>query len=56
VWCGSESGTSLKSVNPSSENGEFPTLVHAVRFTEPIACETGEVVERDGFVCCDVLP
>jgi hypothetical protein len=25
-------------------------------FAEPIVCETGEVVERDGFVFCDVLP
>jgi uncharacterized protein (TIGR00290 family) len=44
-------------VDPCGENGEFHTFVHAGPiFTEPIACETGEVVERDGFVFCDVLP
>jgi uncharacterized protein (TIGR00290 family) len=42
-------------VDPCGENGEFHTFVHAGPiFTEPIACETGEVVERDGFVFCDV--
>jgi uncharacterized protein (TIGR00290 family) len=44
-------------VDPCGENGEFHTFVHAAPiFTEPIACETGEVVERDGFVFCDVIP
>jgi uncharacterized protein (TIGR00290 family) len=44
-------------VDPCGENGEFHTFVHAGPiFTEPIACETGEVVERDGFVFCDVIP
>jgi uncharacterized protein (TIGR00290 family) len=44
-------------VDPCGENGEFHTFVHAGPiFTEPIACETGEVVEREGFVFCDVLP
>ncbi|HXM86873.1 MAG TPA: ATP-binding protein, partial [Solirubrobacteraceae bacterium] len=43
------------SVDPCGENGEFHTFVHAGPvFTEPIACEPGEVVERDGFVFCDV--
>jgi uncharacterized protein (TIGR00290 family) len=45
------------SVDPCGENGEFHTFVHAGPiFTEPIACETGEVVEREGFVFCDVIP
>ncbi|HSZ70185.1 MAG TPA: ATP-binding protein [Solirubrobacteraceae bacterium] len=45
------------SVDPCGENGEFHTFVHAGPiFAEPIACATGEVVERDGFVFCDVVP
>jgi uncharacterized protein (TIGR00290 family) len=44
------------SVDPCGENGEFHTFVHAGPiFSEAIACETGEVVEREGFVFCDVL-
>ena len=44
------------SVDPCGENGEFHTFVHAGPiFSEPIACETGEVVEREGFVFCDVI-
>jgi uncharacterized protein (TIGR00290 family) len=44
-------------VDPCGENGEFHTFVHAGPiFAEPIACETGEVLERDGFVFCDVIP
>ncbi len=43
------------SVDPCGENGEFHTFVHAGPiFAEPVACETGDVVERDGFVFCDV--
>jgi uncharacterized protein (TIGR00290 family) len=42
-------------VDPCGENGEFHTFVHAGPiFAEPIACETGEIVERDGFVFCDL--
>jgi uncharacterized protein (TIGR00290 family) len=45
------------SVDPCGENGEFHTFVHAgPGFVEPVACETGDVVERDGFVFCDVTP
>jgi uncharacterized protein (TIGR00290 family) len=45
------------SVDPCGENGEFHTFVHAGPiFTEPIACETGDVVERGGFVFCDLTP
>jgi uncharacterized protein (TIGR00290 family) len=44
-------------VDPCGENGEFHTFVHdGPIFAESIACETGEVVEREGFVFCDVLP
>ncbi len=45
------------SVDPCGENGEFHTFVHAGPiFAEPVACEPGEVVEREGFVFCDLLP
>jgi uncharacterized protein (TIGR00290 family) len=45
------------SVDPCGENGEFHTFVHAGPiFAEPIACKTGDVVQRDGFVFCDVTP
>ncbi|MBS1868909.1 MAG: ATP-binding protein [Actinobacteria bacterium] len=44
-------------VDPCGENGEFHTFVHAGPvFGAPIAVETGAVVERDGFVYCDILP
>jgi uncharacterized protein (TIGR00290 family) len=44
-------------VDPCGENGEFHTFVHAGPiFAEPIACTSGEVVERDGFVFCDLIP
>jgi uncharacterized protein (TIGR00290 family) len=44
-------------VDPCGENGEFHTFVSAGPiFAEPIACATGEIVERDGFVFCDLTP
>ncbi len=44
-------------VDPCGENGEFHTFVSAGPiFSAPVACETGEVVEREGFVFCDLLP
>jgi uncharacterized protein (TIGR00290 family) len=44
-------------VDPCGENGEFHTFVHdGPLFQNPIACRPGEVVTRDGFVYCDVLP
>jgi uncharacterized protein (TIGR00290 family) len=44
-------------VDPCGENGEFHTFVrNAPGFSRPIAADIGEVVERDGFVFCDVLP
>jgi uncharacterized protein (TIGR00290 family) len=45
------------SVDPCGENGEFHTFVWgAPMYREPISCRTGEVVTRDGFVYCDVVP
>jgi uncharacterized protein (TIGR00290 family) len=44
-------------VDPCGENGEFHTFVSAGPiFAAPIACKTGEIVERDGFVFCDLTP
>jgi uncharacterized protein (TIGR00290 family) len=44
-------------VDPCGENGEFHTFVHAGPiFDAPITCSQGEVVERDGFVFCDLVP
>jgi uncharacterized protein (TIGR00290 family) len=45
------------SVDPCGERGEFHTFVFdAPIFSSPIDIETGDVVTRDGFVFCDVLP
>jgi uncharacterized protein (TIGR00290 family) len=42
-------------VDPCGENGEFHTVVYAgPMLRESIAVESGEVVERDGFVFADV--
>jgi len=42
-------------VDPCGENGEFHTCVYdGPMFRHPIAIESGEVVERDGFVFADV--
>jgi uncharacterized protein (TIGR00290 family) len=44
-------------VDPCGENGEFHTFVFAGPiFAEPVACAAGEIVERDGFVFCDLAP
>jgi uncharacterized protein (TIGR00290 family) len=44
-------------VDPCGENGEFHTFVSAGPiFAEPVACETREIVEREGFVFCDLTP
>jgi len=44
-------------IDPCGENGEFHTFVYdAPVFSRPINVQTGEVVERDGFVFADVLP
>jgi uncharacterized protein (TIGR00290 family) len=42
--------------DPCGENGEFHTFVwDGPGFRSPIDVEIGEIVERDGFVFCDVL-
>ena len=42
-------------VDPCGENGEFHTLATAgPMFSAPIIAETGEVMEREGFVFADV--
>ena len=42
--------------DPCGENGEFHTFVYdGPMFKEPVKCKKGEVVERDGFVFCDLL-
>lgn len=43
--------------DPCGENGEFHTFVFdGPVFHSPIPVRTGEVVHRDGFVFCDLLP
>jgi len=43
--------------DPCGENGEFHTFVFdGPIFRRPIPVQTGEVVHRDGFVFCDLLP
>ncbi len=43
------------SVDPCGERGEFHTFAHAgPMFRKPVAIQTGEVVERDGFVFADL--
>ena len=60
--CGSEYDSRLleslpATADPCGENGEFHTFVYdAPMFTRPIATQRGVVVERDGFVFCDLLP
>jgi uncharacterized protein (TIGR00290 family) len=44
-------------VDPCGENGEFHTFVwDGPGFRAPVEVEIGDVVERDGFVFCDVAP
>jgi uncharacterized protein (TIGR00290 family) len=43
--------------DPCGENGEFHTFVFdGPIFRSPIPVRTGDVVNRDGFVFCDLLP
>jgi uncharacterized protein (TIGR00290 family) len=43
--------------DPCGENGEFHTFVFdGPIFRNPIPVRTGEVVERDSFIFCDLLP
>ena len=44
-------------VDPCGENGEFHTFVfEGPIFRSPLRVRTGEIVERDSFVFCDLLP
>jgi len=44
-------------VDPCGENGEFHTFVFdGPIFQTPVRFTTGEVLERDSFVFCDLLP
>jgi uncharacterized protein (TIGR00290 family) len=43
-------------VDPCGENGEFHTFVHDGPLFRAIPCRPGEIVTRDGFVYCDVVP
>src|SRR5258708_3683214 len=44
-------------VDPSRENAEFHTFVFdGPVFRKPIPVRTGEIVERDSFIYCDLLP
>jgi uncharacterized protein (TIGR00290 family) len=44
-------------VDPCGENGEFHTFVFdGPIFRKPIPVSAGEVVERDSFIYCDLLP
>ena len=43
-------------VDPCGEHGEFHTFVYAGPvLSEPVGVRVGEVVERDGFVFCDLV-
>jgi uncharacterized protein (TIGR00290 family) len=43
--------------DPCGENGEFHTFVFdGPIFQSPIPIRTGEIVNRDGFAFCDLLP
>lgn len=61
-FCGRYFDTSLlkelpQGVDPCGENGEFHSFVFdGPMFSKPVEVEIGEVVERDGFYFCDVLP
>jgi len=44
-------------IDPCGENGEFHSFVFdGPMFSKPVEVEIGEVIERDGFYFCDVLP
>ena len=43
-------------VDPCGERGEFHTFVHAGPvLSEPVRMTAGDVIERDGFVFCDLV-
>ncbi|MGB7493425.1 MAG: hypothetical protein WBR26_26375 [Candidatus Acidiferrum sp.] len=44
-------------VDPCGENGEFHTFVFAGPiFRSPVSVKVGQIVERDSFIFCDLLP
>jgi uncharacterized protein (TIGR00290 family) len=44
-------------VDPCGENGEFHTFVFdGPIFRSPVPVRTGQIVERDSFVFCDLIP
>jgi uncharacterized protein (TIGR00290 family) len=44
-------------VDPCGENGEFHTFVHAGPILRTsISCTRGDIVDRDGFIFCDLTP
>jgi uncharacterized protein (TIGR00290 family) len=44
-------------IDPCGENGEFHTFVHAGPILRTsINCTRGDIVDRDGFVFCDLTP
>ncbi|MBI4597021.1 MAG: diphthine--ammonia ligase [Candidatus Omnitrophica bacterium] len=61
-FCGREFDASLldelpASADPCGEKGEFHTFVYdGPIFRHPIPLTKGEIVERDGFYFCDLLP
>jgi len=62
AFCGREFDNDLLaelpvSADPCGENGEFHTFVYdGPLFRQPIPCAKGEVVLRDNFWFCDILP
>lgn len=60
-WAGREYDEKLladlpPSADPCAENGEFHTFVYSgPMFRTPIPIANGEIVERDGFVFCDLV-
>ena len=44
-------------VDPCGENGEFHSFVYdGPLFTQAVSCKVGEVVARDSFYFCDLIP
>ena len=44
-------------IDPCGENGEFHSFVcDGPLFTRPVSCTIGEVVARDSFYFCDLVP
>lgn len=62
AFCGREFDEALlaelpASADPCGEKGEFHTFVYdGPIFRHPIPCIKGDVVQREGFWFCDVLP